>query len=210
MTPDAPELIASWILLLCAVSVGGLAIFLIKWMAKTAALYSMHTARERLYDIALLHPAARSTALYRNVELIISGTIGITRDRGHAETVSLWIRFESAIRKAREKHADQPKSGRRDRQEFLDVLGEDGGAMLEELRAALGHTRRALSVAALGGNFLFSLAAMILAAPLMAFSALSSSFDPVDDTVVVARMGGALFPPSDDIPSSGAHCPSVA
>lgn len=65
--------------------------------------------------------------------------------------------------------------------------------MLEELRASMRHTRSALAVYALGGNFVMTLLALAFGIPAIILVALASSFRPAPDTVSEVTAAEALF-----------------
>jgi hypothetical protein len=120
----------------------------IPWVGRLLAVYGLHGIRDRIYAAARIHPVARETELYRDLELLLTVLIHVVRD----QPTSFSLAFLALLR--RKPSFDTPpqkwKTYDRERDEiFKDRSGQM--ALDEMLHAAL-PIRRFVRVRALTAN----------------------------------------------------------
>jgi len=70
------------------------------WVGRLLALYGLHGLRDQFYGAALDYPSARSTRIYRDLELSFCFLIKTVREAPYAATLAIHVRLGEPAREA--------------------------------------------------------------------------------------------------------------
>lgn len=119
----------------------------VPWVGRSLALYGLHGLRDQFYGAALDYPSARSTRIYRDLELSFCFLIKTVREAPYAATLDVHLRLgepapdaQTALRRIYALERDEAFKGE-DGQRALDLMvsTSNNARRFVALYAYLGH-----------------------------------------------------------------------